>query len=80
MINSVKTKKILSKWCIVVLAHIVNKTNEVVLRVRDSPVVQKFPNVFPNSLPRLALEKELKFSIELAPISETPYIMVRTKL
>lgn len=36
IINSVKIEKILSKWCITYLEHIVNKSNETVLGVRDT--------------------------------------------
>lgn len=65
MSNNVKARKMLSKRCIAYLAHIVNKLDEIVLNVKDVPVVQKFLDVFPYSLPKLALEKTIEFSIEL---------------
>lgn len=66
MINIVKAKKMLSKGCITFLVHIVNKIDEVVLGVRDTPMVQNFSNVFLNNFPKLTPEREVKFNIELA--------------
>lgn len=83
MINNVKAKKILSKRCIRCLAHIVSKSDEVVLGVKDTLMVQKLPNVFHNSFLRFTLEKKVEFSIKLAlgttPISKTPYRMAQIK-
>lgn len=66
------------------MAHIVDKSNKIVSDMRDTPVVQEFLDMFPNSFPRLTPEKEVKFSIELAletmPILTTPYKMALTKL
>ena len=43
------------------------------------PMVYEFPDVFPQDLPRLPLDREVEFSIELepstAPISWRPYCM-----
>ena len=43
------------------------------------PMVYEFPDVFPQDLPRLPLDREVEFSIELepstAPISRHPYHM-----
>ena len=43
------------------------------------PVVYEFPDVFPEDLPGLPLDREVEFSIELepctAPISQRPYRM-----
>lgn len=77
MINNVKARKILSKKCMVYLAHIVNRSDEIILDVKDILVVQKFQNSFLNSLPGLAPKKEIEFNIELALdialISKAPY-------
>jgi hypothetical protein len=41
--------------------------------IEDIPIVYEFPDVFPNDLPRLPLDREVEFKIELilgmAPIS-----------
>lgn len=76
MIDSIKGRKILRKRCIAYLAHIVNRSNKAILGVKDNLVVKNFLNVFPNSLPRLTLKTEAKFSNELAlgtvPNSKAP--------
>ena len=54
-----------------------NKKEEV--QLKDILVVQEFPDVFPEELPGLPLERELEFIIELvlgtSPISIIPYHM-----
>lgn len=66
MINNVKARKMLSKWCTAYLAHIVNKSEEVVLGVKDTLMMQEFLDVFLNSLSKVALERGIKFSIKFA--------------
>ena len=45
------------------------------------PVVCEFPNVFPEDLPRLPLDRNVEFTIELepgtTPISRRPYHKLR---
>lgn len=60
IINSIKARNMLCKGYTRYLAHIVNEINEVVLSVTGTPMVQEFSNVFPNILPRLALEQEVE--------------------
>lgn len=52
--------------------------------MKEIPIVQEFPNVILDSLLRLALKREMEFSIELAlgkvPISKAPYRIAPTKL
>lgn len=84
MISSVQVRKMLSKWCKGYLVHIVSKLDEIVLGVRDTAMVQKFSNVFPDSLLRLALKREVESIIELALgtilFSKALYGMVPTEL
>ena len=46
--------------------------------------VWEFPDVFPDNLPRLPLDREVEFSIDLlpsaTPISKAPYRMAPTEL
>ncbi|GJX72601.1 hypothetical protein Tco_0309772 [Tanacetum coccineum] len=48
-------------------------------RLKSHPVVQNFPDVFPDELPGLPLEREVDFTIDLIPgaqpISKAPYRM-----
>jgi hypothetical protein len=47
--------------------------------IEDIPVVCEFPDVFPDDLPGLPLDREVEFKIELilgtTPISQRPYRM-----
>ena len=54
------------------------------MRLEDIPVVREFPDVFPDDLPGLPLDREIDFQIELAlgtePISRVPYRMAPAEL
>lgn len=84
IINNVKAKKMLSKMCIAYLEYIVNRSDKVVVSVKDTPKVQEFSNIFSDSLPGLAPKKKVEFSIQLTlgttPISKAPYRIVPTEL
>lgn len=84
IIDSIKAKKILSKRCMEFLIHVVQKSIEIIMSIKDTLMVQKFPDVFFNNLPRLILKRKLKFSIELVlraiPISKTLYKIAPTEL
>lgn len=84
MISSVKAKKMLSKRCMAYLVYTVNRSDEVVLGMKDTPVEQKFLDVFFNNFLGLTPNKELEFSIKLVSdtitISKTQYKMTLTEL
>ena len=48
------------------------------------PVVREFPNVFPEELPSIPLERDVDLSIEIVlgttPVSKAPYRMAPTEL
>ncbi|KAH9671308.1 Endonuclease [Citrus sinensis] len=54
------------------------------LRLEDIPVVQEFPDVFPDELPGMPPNKEIEFSIDLVPgtalVSIAPYRMAPAEL
>jgi hypothetical protein len=54
------------------------------IKVKDIPVVCEFPDVFPNDLPGMPPDRDIKFIIELqpgtAPISKRPYRMPPNEL
>jgi hypothetical protein len=62
--------------------HAVNAT--IAKSIADVPIVCEFPDVFPNDLPGLPLDRDVEFKIELilgtAPISKRPYIMPPNEL
>ena len=53
-------------------------------RLEDIPVVREFPDVFPENLPGIPLDRKIDFQIELAPgtepISKAPYKMAPLEL
>ena len=52
--------------------------------MEDIPVIKEFPDVFPEELPGLPLEREVDLAIAVLlgtnPISRAPYRMVPTEL
>ncbi|XP_075515808.1 uncharacterized protein LOC142550619 [Primulina tabacum] len=66
------------------LAVINEIKEEKVPRLEDIPIVQEFPDVFPEELPGEIPDREVEFEINLvpgaAPISKTPYRMAPAEL
>ncbi|XP_075499985.1 uncharacterized protein LOC142538559 [Primulina tabacum] len=66
------------------LAMISEVQGEVELKIEDIPVVCEFPDVFPEELPGIVLDREVEFEINLvpgaAPISKAPYRMAPDEL
>ncbi|KAM1751604.1 hypothetical protein ACFX11_009697 [Malus domestica] len=83
IISAVKAKRLLKKGCQGYLAHVV-LNEDTPIRVEDVRVVRHFPEVFPDDLPRLPPDKEIKFTIDLLlgkdPISLTPYRLTPAEL
>jgi hypothetical protein len=52
--------------------------------VKDIPVAHEFPDVFPNDLPSMLLDRDVEFTIKLqlgtTPISRRPYKMTLKEL
>lgn len=84
IINSIKTRKILSKGCVGYLVHVMGKADGLVLSLQSTSVVCKFQNVFSDDLIELTPKRGVEFSIELAletkPISKVSYKMALIKL
>nr|GEV94721.1 hypothetical protein [Tanacetum cinerariifolium] len=53
-------------------------------RLEDVPVIQEFPKVFPNDLPRLPLPRQVEFRIDLvpgvAPVARVPYRLAPSEM
>ena len=83
MISTLETKRLLHKGCEGYLAHVID-TSASEINLENVLVVYEFPDVFPDDLPRLPLDRELEFGIEvlpnLTPISISPYRMAPMKL
>ena len=74
-----KAKKLICKRCVGYLATIVDTAIEKSLEPKDISIVNEFLDVFPEDLPGLPPERNVDFTIDLAPgtapISKTPYRM-----
>ena len=59
-----------------------NEEND--LKLEDIPIVRDYPDVFPKDLPGLPPEREVEFTIDLAPVtvpvSKAPYRMAPMEL
>ncbi|XP_070678057.1 uncharacterized protein [Malus domestica] len=83
VISAMKAKRLLSKGCQAYLAHVVLNDNAP-SSVDDVRMVRHFPDVFPDDLPRLPLERDVELVTDLLPgtdlISLTPYRMAHADL
>ena len=65
------------------LAHVVDTRKEV-LKSNDIPIVREFPDVFPEDLPGIPIDREIEFSFDLlpgtSPILKAPYQMAPIEL
>nr|GEU50806.1 putative reverse transcriptase domain, aspartic peptidase domain protein [Tanacetum cinerariifolium] len=83
IISALKSRMLISHGCEGFLASIIDTSLDGP-RLESHPVVQNFPDVFPNELLGLPPEREVEFTIELIssaqPISKAPYKMVPVEL
>nr|GEZ44312.1 hypothetical protein [Tanacetum cinerariifolium] len=83
IISALKARTLISHGCEGFLASI-KDTSLDGPHLESHLVVQNFPDVFPDELPRLPPECEVEFTIELIPgaqpISKAPYIMAPVEL
>ena len=67
-----QTKKLLRQGCEAYIAHIVDTQKEAP-RLEEILVVNEFPDVFPDDHPSLSPDREINFTIDLAPGTEAVY-------
>ncbi|GJY90635.1 hypothetical protein Tco_0505831 [Tanacetum coccineum] len=81
--SALKARTLISHGCEGFLASI-KYTSLDGPRLESHPIVQNFPDIFPDELPGLPPEREVKFTIELIhvaqPISKAPYRMAPIEL
>lgn len=83
VISTLQARRCIKDSASTYMAMIVDKSieSEEVCRI---PIVEDFPKVFDNELPRLPLDKEIESGIELepmmAPMHKAPYRMAPTEL
>ncbi|GKE38561.1 putative reverse transcriptase domain-containing protein, partial [Tanacetum coccineum] len=75
------------KGCLVFLANVNTKETEdksEKKRLEDVPIVQDFPDVFPEDLPGLPLTRQVEFQIDLipgaAPVARAPYRLAPSEM
>ena len=82
VILALQASSLLRKGCQGFLAYVVNEEND--LKLEYIPIVRDYPDVFPEDLPGLPPEREVEFTIDLAPgttpISKAPYRMAPMEL
>nr|GFB98890.1 putative reverse transcriptase domain-containing protein [Tanacetum cinerariifolium] len=78
--TNVVTEKYMMKGFLIFLAHITTKEIEdksEKKQLEDIPIVQNFPEVFPEDLPGLSSTRPVEFKIDLvpgaAPVARAPY-------
>ncbi|XP_027124278.1 uncharacterized protein [Coffea arabica] len=78
LISRIKIRKLLSHGARGYLAFLVNTPREKI-KLEDLPVINEYPDVFPEELVSLPLERLIEFKVDLAPgttpISKTSYRM-----
>ena len=83
LINAMTASKMLRKGFQGYLAFVVDRRQEGT-RLEDIPIVKEFPDVFPDDISGLPLDREVEFTIDLnprtEPISIPPYRMAPAEL
>ncbi|GJU45638.1 reverse transcriptase domain-containing protein [Tanacetum coccineum] len=87
IISYTKTQEYMLKGCPVFLANINTKEMEDKSedkRLEDVPIIQDFPDVFPEDLPGLPPTRQVEFQIDLipgaAPIARAPYRLAHSEM
>ncbi|GJV32972.1 putative reverse transcriptase domain-containing protein [Tanacetum coccineum] len=87
IMSCTKTQKYLLKGCPIVLAHVTmkkvkDKSKE--KRLEEVPIVQDFPEVFPEDLPGIPPTRQVEFQIDLilgaAPVAQAPYRLAPSEM
>ncbi|GJR71941.1 putative reverse transcriptase domain-containing protein [Tanacetum coccineum] len=80
IISYTKTQEYMLKGCPVFLAHVTTKEDKdksEKKRLEDIPIVQEFPEVFPEDFPGLPPTRQVEFQIDLVPgaalVARAPY-------
>nr|GFC62781.1 putative reverse transcriptase domain-containing protein [Tanacetum cinerariifolium] len=87
IISCTKTQKYLLKGCPIFLAHVTTKGAEdksKEKRLEDVPIVQDFPEVFPEDFSGIPPTRQVEFQIDLipgtAPVARAPYRLAPSKM
>ncbi|KAL8098148.1 hypothetical protein AgCh_031067 [Apium graveolens] len=79
----IEARRLLRQGCEVYLAHVMDVEKEFV-RIEDIPIVRDYPDVFPDEFHGLPPDREIEFTIDLAPgtepVSKAPYRMAPVEM
>lgn len=82
-LTMIEAKKLLRQGCEGYLAHVIDRSKETP-NIESIPVVNEFLDVFPDDLPGLPPDRQIEFSIDLAPgtepVSKQPYRMAPAEM
>ncbi|XP_063945950.1 uncharacterized protein LOC135151431 [Daucus carota subsp. sativus] len=82
-LTMIQTKRLLRQGCEAYIAYVTDQSREFV-KFENIPVVNEFPDVFPDELPGLPPDREIEFAIDLAPgtepVSKAPYRMAPVEM
>ena len=78
-----RAKRYLSHGCQAYLAHVIDSEKRS-KTLQEFPVVNEFPDVFPDELPGIPPDRQIDFRIELVPgatpVAKTPYRLAPTEM
>nr|GEV78244.1 hypothetical protein [Tanacetum cinerariifolium] len=83
IVSCIKARKYIYNGCELFLAQVTKQVLNL-KRLEDVPVIQDFPEVFPEELPRLPPPRQVEFRIDLipgvAPVARAPYRLAPSKM
>ena len=79
----IHARRIIRQRCDAYISYVIDKRQEPI-ELEDIPVVNEFPNVFPDELSGLPTDREIEFAIDLTlgtkPVSKAPYRMAPVEM
>nr|GEY03035.1 putative reverse transcriptase domain-containing protein [Tanacetum cinerariifolium] len=83
VISCIKARKLIERGSQLFVAHVAEKESQE-KRLEDVPVIQDFPEVFPDDLPGLPPPRQVEFRIDLvlgdAPVARVPYRLAPSEM
>ncbi|XP_074342647.1 uncharacterized protein LOC141680277 [Apium graveolens] len=82
-LTMIQAKRLLRQGCEGYLAHVIDRSKKTP-NIRSIPIVSEFPDVFPDELPGLPPDRQIEFSIDIAPgvepVLKAPYRMAPAEM
>ncbi|KAJ0790046.1 putative nucleotidyltransferase, Ribonuclease H [Helianthus annuus] len=81
-VSMLKASRCLKRGCVIYMAQVIIEESKA--RIEDIPVISEYPEVFPEDLPGLPLDRQVEFRIDIipgaAPIARAPYRLAPTEM